>query len=197
MLEIILEQCIGSGFEKFYFSVNYLKEQIVDYFEDGSSWGVSIDYLIEEKPLGTAGSLQLLPSTLREPFLVLNGDLLCKLDFRHLIQFHREYASAATLGVREYVTSIPFGVVEINGCELAHINEKPVYRQHVNAGIYIIDPLLLPLLSLNEVIDMPAFLIKAQQAGHRVSVCPIHEYWLDVGRHETLEEAKLMWGVNS
>jgi dTDP-glucose pyrophosphorylase len=196
MLEILLEQCIATGFRRFYLSVNYLKEQIIDHFEDGSRWGVSIDYLVESEPLGTAGSLQLLPDSLKEPFLVLNGDVLTRLNPCQLLHFHSEQQAQATLCVREHEFTVPFGVVQINGVELAGFEEKPTYRHLVNAGVYVIDPLLLPLLPPHQATDMPTLLRVAQQAGHRVAVCPIHEYWIDVGRHETLEEAHATWGTS-
>jgi NDP-sugar pyrophosphorylase family protein len=105
MLEILLEQCIENGFRRFFFSVNYLKEQIIAHFGDGSRWRVSIDYLVENEPLGTAGSLQLLPDSVKEPFLVLNGDVLTRLNPSQLLQFHREHEAQATLcecrGVRD------------------------------------------------------------------------------------------------
>lgn len=194
MLEILLEKCIASGFCNFYFSVNYLKEQIIDHFEDGSRWGVSIQYLVENEPLGTAGSLQLLPDSLSEPFLVLNGDVLTHLDLAQLLYFHTEHQAQATLCVREHEVTVPFGVVETNGVELAGFEEKPTYRNQVNAGIYVIDPQLIPLLPPHEFTDMPSLLLASQDAGHRVVVCPIHEYWVDVGRPETLKEAHAMWG---
>ena len=194
MLEILLEQCAASGFRKFYFSVNYLKEQIIDYFEDGSRWGVSIQYLEEVEPLGTAGSLQLLPNTLSDPFLVLNGDVLTRLNPSHLMQFHEEHQAKATLCVREHELTVPFGVVQTKGVYLAGLEEKPTYRHQVNAGVYMIDPELLNLLTPHQFTDMPSFLLAAQEAGHRVAVCPIHEYWLDVGRPETLKEAHATWG---
>tara|TARA_Y100001968_G_C19453706_1_gene770625 strand:- start:10625 stop:11680 length:1056 start_codon:yes stop_codon:yes gene_type:complete len=193
MLEILLQQAISSGFTKFYFSVNYLKEQIIDYFDDGGSWGVDIKYLIEEKPLGTAGSLQYLPSGLTDPFLVINGDVLTNFSYSKLIQFHHEHQSVATICVREHEVKLPFGVVQTSNFELESFKEKPTYRDLVNAGVYVIDPILLPLLSPNEFIDMPTLLINAKNQGNRVSVCPIHEYWLDVGRPETLKEAHVKW----
>jgi dTDP-glucose pyrophosphorylase len=194
MLEILLEQCIASGFLRFYLSVNYLKEQIIDHFGDGSRWNVSIEYLMEHEPLGTAGSLQLLPDSLTEPFLVLNGDVLTRLNPRQLLGFHTEHQAQATLCVREHELTVPFGVVQTSGVELAGFEEKPTYRHLVNAGVYVIDPQLLPLLPPHQFIDMPSLLKAAQQAGHRVAVCPIHEYWIDVGRPETLEEAQAAWG---
>jgi dTDP-glucose pyrophosphorylase len=193
MLEILLEQCIASGFRQFYLSVNYLKEQIIGHFGDGKAWEVSIDYLVEDEPLGTAGSLQLLPGSVQEPFLVMNGDVLTRLNPSQLLRFHFEHEAAATLCVREHVVTVPFGVVKTKGVELAGFEEKPSYRQLVNAGVYVINPQLLPLLPSDQATDMPTLLQSAQQVGHRVAVCPIHEYWIDVGRPETLEEAHATW----
>jgi len=196
ILEILLEQCIDSGFRKFYFSVNYLKEQIIAHFADGARWGVSINYLVENEPLGTAGSLQLLPDSLKEPLLVLNGDVLTRFDPSQLLYFHTENQAKATLCVREHELTVPFGVVQTNGVELAGFQEKPTYRNQVNAGVYVIDPQLLPLLPPHQFTDMPSLLLAAQGAGHRVAVCPIHEYWLDVGRPETLVKAHREWPVH-
>lgn len=194
MLEILLEQCIANGFRTFYFSVNYLKDRIIDYFQDGSAWGVSIEYLMEEEPLGTAGSLQLLPDSLTEPFLVLNGDVLTNFKPNHLLHFHADHQAKATLCVREHEQTVPFGVVQTNGVELTGFEEKPTFLHQVNAGVYVIDPQLLPLLPPHKFTDMPSFLQAAKEAGHRVAVCPIHEYWLDVGRPEALEQAHATWG---
>ena len=193
MLEILLEQCIASGFRQFYLSVNYLKEQIIEHFGDGKRWGVSIDYLVEDEPLGTAGSLQLLPSSVQEPFLVMNGDVLTRFNPSQLLRFHFEHEAVGTLSVREHTTTIPFGVVQTKGVELAGFVEKPSYRLLVNAGVYVIDPLLISLLTPHQATDMPALLQSAEQAGHRVAVCPIHEYWIDVGRPETLKQAHQEW----
>lgn len=193
MLEILLEQCIASGFSNFYFSVNYLKEQIIEYFQDGEKWGVSINYLIEDSPLGTAGSLQLLPSSIQYPVLVLNGDVLTRLNPSQLLQYHDEHKASATMCVREYTTSIPFGVVEAAGVEFLGLLEKPSYTHLVNAGVYVIDPSLLSLIPTNKAVDMPNFLQVVKDAGHMVAVCPVHEYWIDVGRPETLRQADQDW----
>jgi dTDP-glucose pyrophosphorylase len=195
MLEILLEQYISSGFHTFYFSVNYLKEQIIDHFSDGSRWGVSISYLVESEPLGTAGSLQLLPDSLTDPFLVINGDVLTRLNPSKILHFHLEHQAQATLCVCEHQFTVPFGVVQTRGVQLAGFEEKPTYRHLVNAGVYVIDPELLKLLPPHQSTDMPTLLQAVQHAGHRVVVCPIHEYWLDVGRPETLQQAHREWAV--
>ena len=200
MLEILLEQCIESGFQHFYLSVNYLKEQIIEHFQAGDRWGVSIKYLVEDEPLGTAGSLNLLPKDIKdidEPFLVINGDVLTQLNPIQLLRFHREQNAAATLCVRDHFVSIPFGVVQTKNMELRGFEEKPTYQHLVNAGLYVISPKLLYLLPPDNKIDMPTLLKNAQQAGHKVAVCPIHEYWIDVGRPETLQQADQEWPLET
>ena len=193
LLEIILEQCIDAGFQHFYFSVNYLKEQIKDHFGDGKRWHVHIDYLEETQPLGTAGALSLLPQKPTEPLLVLNGDVLTRVDYGRLLRFHDEHQSAATLCVREHTTQIPFGVVRMNDLHVLTLEEKPVMSHYVNAGIYLLDPALLDLVPQDRFFDMPTLLEKAMQHQHRVSAFPIYEYWLDVGHPETFERAHGEW----
>jgi len=193
LLEIILEQCIDAGFQHFYLSVNYLKKQIQDYFGDGARWQVRIDYLEETLPLGTGGALSLLPQKPTEPLLVLNGDVLTRIDYGRLLRFHDEHQAAATLCVREHTTQIPYGVVRMDDLHVLTLIEKPVFSHYVNAGIYLLDPALLDLVPQDRFFDMPTLLEKAMQRQHRVSAFPIHEYWLDVGHPETLERAHGEW----
>ena len=193
LLEIILKQCLDAGFEHFYFAVNYLKEQIQSHFQDGSAWGARIQYLEEDKPLGTAGALSLLPRQPSEPFLVLNGDVLTRVDYTHLLRFHNEHNAAATLCVREHSTQIPYGVVRINDVHVLNLEEKPVLTHYVNAGIYLLNPNLLDLVPSNTFFDMPQLLELAAQQSHHINAFPIHEYWLDVGHPETLVLADSQW----
>ena len=193
LLEIILEQCIDSGFQHFYFSVNYLKNQIQDHFGDGARWHVRIDYLVETQPLGTGGALSLLPQKPTEPLLVLNGDVLTRVDYGRLLRLHDEHQAAATMCVREHTTQIPYGVVRMDDLHVLTLEEKPVLSHYVNAGIYLLDPVLLDLVPQDCFFDMPTLLEKAMQRQHRVSAFPIHEYWLDVGHPETLERAHVEW----
>jgi len=193
ILEIILEQCIEIGFREFYFSVNYLKEQIKDYFGDGTSWQVNIQYLEEDKPLGTAGALSLLPSMPEHPLLVLNGDVLTRVDYGHLLRFHAEHEASATLCVQEHITRIPYGVVRMDDVMVQGIEEKPVLSNYVSAGIYVLAPGLLELIPSEQSFDMPQLIEKAVEQQYRVSAFPIHEYWLDVGHPECLERAYGEW----
>lgn len=193
LLEIILEQCIDAGFQHFYLSVNYLKNQIQDHFGDGARWHVRIDYLEETQPLGTGGALSLLPQKPTEPLLVLNGDVLTRVDYGRLLRFHDEHQAAATLCVREHTTLIPYGVVHMDDMHVLGLEEKPVLSHYVNAGIYLLNPALLDLVPQDRFFDMPTLLEQAMQHQHRVSAFPIHEYWLDVGHPETLERAHGEW----
>ena len=193
ILQILIEECVSYGLQNFYISVNYLKEQIIDYFGDGSEWGVNIKYIIEGNPLGTAGSLSLLPKDIKKPILVMNGDVLTRLNPTKLIRFHEDNNSVATLSVREHKTIIPFGVVNTNEIELESFTEKPQYTHLVNAGVYIINPEVLELIPKNVAMDMPTLLQEVKNKGKSVNVFPIHEYWVDVGRPETMEEAQVKW----
>lgn len=193
LLEIILEQCIEAGFREFYFAVNYLKHQIQDYFSDGSNWQVQIYYLEEEQPLGTAGALSLLPERPSEPFLVLNGDVLTRVDYTRLLSFHYEHGSAATLCVREHTTQIPYGVVRLDDMDVHSFDEKPVLSHYVNAGIYLLEPQLLKFVPTDRYLDMPTLLECAVKEKLEVSAFPVHEYWLDIGILETFERAHEEW----
>lgn len=193
MLQIILEQCVDAGFHDFYLSVNYLKDQIQDYFVNGERWGVRIEYLEESQPLGTAGALSLLPKKLSEPMLVINGDVLTRINFRQLLRFHDEHQASATLCIREHKTQMPYGVVHVNDSDVQAVEEKPILNHYVSAGIYILDPSLLDLVPHNLCFDMPQLLEKAIKQQFKVTAFPVHEYWLDVGHHDSFESAKQSW----
>jgi dTDP-glucose pyrophosphorylase/CBS domain-containing protein len=193
MLEILLERCKTAGFGQFYFAVNYLKQQIIDHFGDGSRWGVDIHYLEETHPLGTAGALSLLPEIPEDPVLVLNGDVLTQVPFPALLRFHQEHQAVATVCVREHETVIPYGVVRTEGTRMVALEEKPTLTNYVNAGVYVLSPQVWTYLNREEACDMPELLESLQQSNQPIHVFPIHEYWLDVGHLETLERAHQEW----
>lgn len=190
LIETIIEGFSGNGFQKFFISINYKGEMIKDYFGDGSSRGVEIKYLEESEQLGTAGSLSLLPSLPERPVLVMNGDLLTKLNFQRLIDFHCERGVAATMCVREYDFQVPYGVVQVEDGLISSISEKPIHRFFVNAGIYVISPEVLHLIAKNEYLDMPSFFQKLAASNRPTAAFPIREYWLDIGQYPDLERAK-------
>lgn len=187
MLEIILKKCINSGFSKFYFSVNYLKEQIIDYFGDGSKWGVKINYLIEDSPLGTAGALKLVPKSLKDPLLVLNGDVITELDLNSLVNFHQEYSSAITVAAKYEKNKVPYGVIHTSGIDLLKIVEKPMQTFLVSAGIYVINPEIIRFIDSDKYFDMPTLINIVKENKFKVLTFPVYEYWQDVGKPETLK----------
>lgn len=189
ILETILESFIEHGFYNFYISVNYKAEMIEDYFKDGSQWGVNIRYLRENQRLGTAGPLSLLPETPNKPILVMNGDLLTKVNFAQMLQFHTENQSKATMCVREYNVQIPYGVVHVDQHRLRGIEEKPIQSYFVSAGIYLLDPSVIQRIPVGEFFDMPTLYEELIKEGEETSVFPIREYWLDIGRVDDFHKA--------
>jgi dTDP-glucose pyrophosphorylase len=189
ILEMIIEQFIDHGFHNFYISTHFKSEQIRNYFKDGVLRNVSIKYVHEDTPLGTAGSLGLLPDDMSNlPIIVMNGDLLTKIDFKNLLTFHDEHNSKATMCVREYDFQVPYGVIEIEKYKISKIKEKPVHNFFVNAGIYVLNKELLDKIDGKTYVDMTDFLNK-ELLGGSVGAFPIHEYWLDIGRIEEYERA--------
>lgn len=191
ILQTILESFIDFGFHQFYFSVNYKRELIKDYFKNGINWGISIDYLDENQRLGTAGALSLFKEKPTKPIIVMNGDILTKVNFQQLLEFHEENKSIATMCVREYNYQIPYGVVRTNGTKLCSIEEKPIEKYFVNAGIYILDPKALELIPSGEFYDMPTLFEALIAKEQKTSVFPIREYWIDIGRMNDFERANL------
>ena len=189
VLQTIIENCRRQGFHRFYISVNYRAEQIIDHFGDGSRLGVEIRYLRETEKLGTGGALRLIPEVPEAPFFVMNGDVLTKMNFETLLHYHRENDAFATMCVREYDFQVPFGVVDIDGNRIAGIAEKPVHSFFVNAGIYCLDPRFISLLPPQGFVDMPQLFTKAQATGENVVAFPLHEYWIDIGRVDDLYKA--------
>jgi dTDP-glucose pyrophosphorylase len=191
MLETLINNFKKHGFYKFYISTHYLPEVIMDYFGNGDNFDVEITYVHEERPLGTGGALSLLPNDLpKEPLIMINGDILTNVDFGKVLDFHVKQASDATMCVRDYEVKIPFGVIEGEGHKITGMVEKPTYRYFVNAGIYIVSNNIINSLSKNIRLDMPSLFENKQVEGHKTLKFPIHEYWLDVGRHDDFRKAQ-------
>lgn len=191
MLESILENFISAGYSRFYISVHYLSEKIKAHFGDGSRWGVTIRYVEEETPLGTGGALGLLPSVDDKPVMMMNGDVLTRLDFNALLDFHQGQGAALTLCVREYDMQVPFGVVDGQDTIVTGIVEKPVHRFFVNAGVYVVSPDVVARTQPPRRLDMPDLVKQLIAEGRKVSMFPIHEYWLDIGRPDDFDRAQL------
>lgn len=193
ILDIIIKSFASQGFKNIFISVNYKAEMIEDYFQGGEQWGVNLTYLHEQKRLGTAGALSLLPKKPKEPIIVMNADLLTQMSFDSLLLFHQSENSLATMAVREYDFQVPYGVVRVDETRIQEIEEKPVQRFFVNAGIYALSPEALDLLPEDTFFDMPTLFEELIAAGQCTTAYPLQEYWLDIGRLEEFERAQVEW----
>ncbi len=189
LLETILRSYIDQGFRKFYLAVNFKAEIIESYFGDGSSLGAEIRYLRESKRLGTAGALSLLPEKPDAPIFVTNGDLLVKADYVDMLNTHTSDGAMATMGVREFEFQIPYGVVQTNNGAIQHIEEKPIHRSLVSAGIYVLSPQALSYIPSDTFFDMPTLFDELLLKNHRARCHTISGYWLDIGRIADYEKA--------
>lgn len=189
ILETIILNFKKYGFTEIILSVSYKSEIIENYFGNGSKFGVNIEYVHEEKRMGTAGALSLIREKLSEPFFVMNGDLLTNINFEHMMNYHVANNSIATMGVREYDFQVPYGVVNVDGIDIKSIEEKPVHNFYVSGGVYVLDSKVLDFIPQNEFFDMPTLFEKVIEQNLKSISFPIREYWLDIGRMEEFEKA--------
>jgi dTDP-glucose pyrophosphorylase/CBS domain-containing protein len=187
LLQHIIEQLRDAGIQHVNVATHYLAEVISDHFGDGRDFGVEIDYVSEDEPLGTAGALGLLD--VDGPILVVNADLLTNVDFRAMQRFHEEHVAAMTVAVRPYDLTVPFGVVRMESEAVTGIDEKPQLRGFANAGIYLVEPHICRLVQRGERLDMPELIGRLIEGGQRVAGFPLREYWLDIGRPSDYEQA--------
>ncbi|HGS4502159.1 TPA: nucleotidyltransferase family protein [Vibrio parahaemolyticus] len=192
ILETVIRNFIKAGFVNFYISTHYMPEQIHQHFGDGSDLGVNISYVHEDTPLGTGGAIGLLPEDMPRdlPLIMINGDVLTKVDFQRLLNFHMENNADATMCVREYDYQIPYGVINGEGNRITSMVEKPIQRFFVNAGIYVVSPVVIQSVPENYHIDMPTLLEQHMNKRNNVLMFPIHEYWLDIGRMDDFNRAQ-------
>ncbi len=192
ILETIIRRCATAGFDKFFLSVNYQADVIKDHFGDGKALGATIEYIEEAEPLGTAGPLTLLPDIgTSSPLVVMNGDILTKVDPAQIVAYHVENAATATMAVREYELQVPYGVIDLDNNQISAIREKPLERYFINAGIYALDVAAIRHLPPRGAFDMPDLFQRLHGAGHKTLAYPIREYWVDIGQMDDYQRANL------
>ena len=191
ILEHIIERAKVQGFSHFILAVHHLGHMIEEYFGNGETFGVQIEYLREESPLGTAGALSLLDPLPESPFVVTNGDVLTDIHYGELLDFHVQHNAAATMAVRVHEWQNPFGVVETRGVEIIGYEEKPLLRTHINAGVYILEPSAISFLIESIPCDMPSLFNSMKEQDMRTIAYLIHEGWLDVGHPDDLIAATI------
>jgi dTDP-glucose pyrophosphorylase/CBS domain-containing protein len=188
ILEHLVEKLRATGIQHVSISTHYLSESIVEHFQDGKNFGVQIEYVAEDQPMGTAGALAK-ASVGDLPLLVINGDILTSINFRAMLEFHREHQADMTVAVQQHEMRIPYGVISTEGIDAVSIVEKPLVRHFVSAGIYLIQPSVCRLVPSDRAFDMPELITNLIGAQKRVICFPIREYWLDVGQMEQYERA--------
>ncbi|MEP0805747.1 MAG: NTP transferase domain-containing protein [Chloroflexota bacterium] len=189
ILEVMLKQMKRAGITDITLTVGHLANLLRTFFMDGRQWGMNISYSYEEKPLGTAGPLSLIPG-LDATFLVTNGDVLTTLDFRELVAFHRSQGGIATIAVHKRCVKIDLGVVQWDGDHRIHgYIEKPTYDYTVSMGIYVFEPQVLKFIPHNVYLDFPELVLKLIAAGEKVVGYPFDGYWMDLGRPDDYAQA--------
>lgn len=189
LLEHIVTHLRDAGIDRINITTHYQPESIREHFGDGSEFGVAIDYVHEDEPLGTAGALHSLKAS-SAPLLVMNGDVLTNVDLNAMLAYHREYRGVMTVAVREYQHAVPYGVIEGRDGYVHSLVEKPKHRCFINAGIYIIEPEAVGEVPAGKRFDMTDLIEALLAKGKSVASFPIHEYWADIGRQDDYERAQ-------
>ena len=185
ILEIIIKQLSSFGFRNIFITTYYHSEMIKKYFGNGSKWNVNIKYVNEKKPLGTAGSLSLLPKNKNsKPSLILNSDILSKINYKELLNFHLEKKFSATVVAKKYDVKIPYGELLTKNERVMGINEKPTFSSLINAGIYVLNENIISELKNKVHLDMPDLLLNSIKKRRKIGCYPIHEEWVDIGKKE-------------
>jgi dTDP-glucose pyrophosphorylase/CBS domain-containing protein len=189
IMELIINQLREAGIHRVNVTTHYESEKIRSHFGDGQNFGVDLKYVEEERPLGTAGALGLM-AVPTAPLLVINGDILTQVDFRAMLEFHREHRADLTLGVRRYDIQVPYGVVECEDMLVRNLTEKPSLSFFVNAGIYLLEPSVHKHIPNGQSFNMTDLIQRLLEEGCPVVSFPIREYWLDIGRLSDYELAQ-------
>ena len=189
LLEHILGQLRQVGIRRVSVTTHYKGEMIAEHFGRGQEFGIDIKYVKEDEPMGTAGALSLVEDS-DQPLLIINGDILTKVDFAAMLDFHREHAADMTVAVKQHEIQVPFGVVETSGAVITGIKEKPTIQHYINAGIYLMNSDVRRSLSSGQAYDMPDLINRLASEGRKVVSFPIHEYWLDIGEYTDYERAQ-------
>lgn len=190
ILQTIIEQFKSYGYYRFVFCTNYKADQIEEFFGSGDRFEIEIEYVKEKKRLGTAGALSLLDEKVDYPFIVMNGDLLTRLNFDSMMKYHQDGNYKMTIGSREYSYQIPYGVVDIKDEVVNDLVEKPSHSVFVNAGVYILNPELLEMVPFNKFYDMTDLINELIEEEKTVGAFPIREYWADIGQHADYQKAQ-------
>ena len=189
LMEIILDQLREAGIRQVNVTTHHKSEKITQHFGDGSNFGLQINYVTEDRPLGTVGGLTLMEPP-AETTLVMNGDILTQIGFKAMLDYHREHDADLTMAVQMCDIQIPYGVIECEGTFITRLTEKPQLDFMVNAGIYLLEPNVFSLIPKDTEYDMTDLVQDSVDKGLTVVAFPIREYWIDIGKYSDYEQAQ-------
>ena len=190
MVERLISKASKEGFYNFIFSVNYLSHKIINYFNNGKKWGVKINYIKESKPLGTIGSLYYLNNYKFKNIIVVNCDVVTRLNFNDLLTFHDAHKQIATVASIILETKNQFGVIKTKGSRLIEMVEKPLQKNYVNGGIYVFKKSIVKKIKKDKKLDITNLFKKIIRLNKKIIVYPLHEPWADIGIIKELNKVK-------
>lgn len=197
ILEHNIDRLVMYGVNHFKISVNYLGEQIMDHFGDGSSRLVDISYIEESKPLGTIGSVSLATHFYHDVLLIMNSDILTTIDFEHFFEFFESHDADMAIATVPYEVKIPYAVLETSQVNIVSFKEKPTYTYYSNAGIYLLKTEIVSQIPKDKKYDITELMDKLIEENKKVISYPIVDYWLDIGRIEDYNKAREdIWKLN-
>lgn len=195
ILTHIIQSLRDQGVGHFVISVNYLSEMIVNHYGDGSGLGVDIEYVYETERKGTGGALGLIPAeTLSDPFLCLNGDILNDIDIDTLRAQHQSHMWDATMVVRDFAYTVPYGVVKVDDDEaFTGAEEKPTMHFRINAGFYMLSKSVLNVVPRGQFYDLPTLFTDLKDRNMKAGTCVHHGRWIDIGNITELQRARAIF----
>tara|TARA_X000000950_G_scaffold289513_1_gene414553 strand:+ start:221 stop:1273 length:1053 start_codon:yes stop_codon:yes gene_type:complete len=196
MIEHLILKARDQGFINFVISVNYLKEKIKKHFGNGKKIGVNIQYIEEKKPLGTAGALSIFKTNNKSPSIIVNSDLLTKINFNEVLEYHIKNNADATMAVGIHEITNPYGVIKLIDNVISEFNEKPTIKNYINAGIYILNNSMLKFLKKNQNISMIEFFKILKSNKKKIIAYPLHEPWIDLGDFKNFTNSKSLIHFN-
>ncbi|KKX51734.1 nucleotidyltransferase family protein [Sphingobacterium sp. IITKGP-BTPF85] len=191
IIEYNIDRLQKVGIKNVNLSINYLGDQLVDYFGDGENRNLNIRYVRENKPLGTIGSILLVENFEHEDILVMNSDLLTNIDYADFFKTYKDSEADMAVAATSYQVDIPYGVLEVNELNIVKsLKEKPRYTYFSNAGIYIIKKDLLKMIPEDQFFDITDLINRIIEMNLKLITYPINGYWLDIGKHEDFKKAQ-------
>lgn len=197
LMEVQIEALKKGGFDSIYVATNYKSDYVEAFLGDGSKYGVSLEFSCEEKPLGTCGPLSLLREKLDEPFIMMNGDVLTRLDFGEFYKFGQQQDSMLTLGTKIITTPFRFGNVHVDENNyVTDVEEKPEFKLEILAGVYFFKPEIFDVIPSDTYYGMDTLIKDMSKQDRKISRFLIQDYWLDIGQVEDYSQAREEFAQN-